>query len=311
MAAEIKTYASKVLFALSTNNFNAVFSRISARLQELSNNAEENPDFSDIELMQHINVDVGRLVKLLNEINMKFKNLRKNAQIVVMTSLERAIWSWMDTYPSEFSDLQKSRNEELSKCSEGVFEHLDGFADNSKKRAQAWPLQIMLIVLSPKVLEEIIIADNGAPVSQRNIKKKQFIDQLKRSLVHSTGKLLTETAAITCVKLCKIATYVNTSESNNVVIILANSILNDLKTLLFNPAKPFFRGQVFTSQDIELMIDCFVSLFRINPHHHSEALKVCLHTNSPPQYHFCLVSSLYRCVANRICIFNLFYYLNL
>lgn len=61
----IKDLASKVLFALSLNFFNAVFNRISARLQELSNSGEENPDCSDIELMQYINADVHKLTRLL------------------------------------------------------------------------------------------------------------------------------------------------------------------------------------------------------------------------------------------------------
>ena len=48
------------------------------------------------------------------------------------------------------------------------------------------------------------------------------------------------------------------------------------------------------NQDIDLMIDCFVSCFRINPHN-NEALKVCLNPHSPPTFHFVLVASLYRC----------------
>lgn len=64
--AHLKNLASKVLFALSLNFFSAVFNRISNRLQELSVCIEENPDYSDIELIQHINVDVDRLTKLLN-----------------------------------------------------------------------------------------------------------------------------------------------------------------------------------------------------------------------------------------------------
>jgi len=62
----IKDLASKVLFALSLNFFNAVFNRISAKLQELqSNSGEENLDCSDIELMQYINADVHKLTRLL------------------------------------------------------------------------------------------------------------------------------------------------------------------------------------------------------------------------------------------------------
>ena len=63
--------------------------------------------------------------------------------------------------------------------------------------------------------------------------------------------------------------------------------------MLFNPAKPFSRGQAYMNQDIDLMIDCFVSCFRINPHN-NEALKVCLNPHSPPTFHFVLVASLYR-----------------
>jgi hypothetical protein len=45
--------------------------------------------------------------------------------------------------------LKKKHNEELAKCCEGLFDILDSFADNKKGRAAVWPLQIMLLVLSP------------------------------------------------------------------------------------------------------------------------------------------------------------------
>lgn len=64
-AQSLKALASKVIFALSQNHFGAVFNRILARLQELSATAEENPDSGDIELIQHIDLDIMRLIKLL------------------------------------------------------------------------------------------------------------------------------------------------------------------------------------------------------------------------------------------------------
>nr|CAD7396146.1 unnamed protein product [Timema poppensis] len=272
---QLKNLASKVLFALSLNFFNAVFNRISARLQELSACNEENPDYSDIELIQHINVDVLRLTKLLSETIQKFRLLKKSAHIVLMTSLEKAVWNWMDTYPHEFADIQcywlvrvfvvgvkmvaihwlsecscdeakvfsnvvaalkqKKPNEELSKCCEGLFDILDTFADNKKGRAAVWPLQIMLLVLSPKVLEEIVNADSGAPCSPRHSKKKQFIDSVKRAVgPHSTSKQLTEASAVTCVKLCKASTYINILDSNNVAFTLVQSVINDLKCVILS-----------------------------------------------------------------------------
>jgi len=43
----------------------------------------------------------------------KFKSLKKSAHLLLMTSLEKAIWNWMDTYPHEFADLQVFNTEHL------------------------------------------------------------------------------------------------------------------------------------------------------------------------------------------------------
>lgn len=145
----IRLLASKVLFALSVNFFNAVFNRISSKLQELASCLDENPDFSDIELIQHINVDVSRLTKLFLEAISKFRLLKKTAHLVLVTSLERAIWNWMETYPYEFAELQKNPNEEMAKCAEQLFEILDAFGDNKKGKSAVWSLQMMLLILAP------------------------------------------------------------------------------------------------------------------------------------------------------------------
>ncbi|XP_055550326.1 neurofibromin isoform X2 [Wyeomyia smithii] len=296
-AASLKALASKVLYALSQNHFGAVFNRISARLQELSTCSEENPDYSDIELIQHIDLDVNRLTKLLTETIQKFKSLKKSAHLILLNSLEKALWNWIEFHPKEFEDLQRNPNDELSKCCETFFDILDSYAENKKARSAVWPLQIMLLVLSPKVLEEIVNADSGAPCSPRHLKKKHFMEGIKKGLgAHASSKQSTESAAIACVKLCKASTYININDSSNVTFQLVQSVINDLKALLFNPAKPFSRGQGFNFQDIDLMIDCWVSCFRIKPHN-NEALKVCLSLNSPPAYHFVIVSSLLKIVT--------------
>lgn len=239
--------------------------------------------------------NVKCLICIITETIQKFKQLKKSAHIVLMNSLEKAIWNWMDTYPYEFADLQKKPNEDLGKACEELFDILDTFADNKKGRAAAvWPLQIMLLILSPKVLEEIVNADSGAPCSPRHSKKKQFIDSVKRGLgMHgSSSKQLVEAAAVTCIKLCKASTYINNLDSN-VIFTLVQHVMNDLMALLFNPGKLFSRGQNYVVQDIDLMIDCFVSCFRIKPHN-NEVLKVCLNLNFPSTYQFVLVSSLYK-----------------
>ncbi|XP_026322570.1 neurofibromin [Hyposmocoma kahamanoa] len=294
----LKQLASKVLFALSLNFFNAVFNRISARLQELAASSEENPDYTDIELIQHINVDIVRLIRLLTESIQKFKLLRKSAHLVLVNSLEKAIWNWMDTYPQEFAEVQCRPNDELSKCCDTLFDILqDSFSDNKKSRVAMWPLQIMLLILNPKVLEEIVNADSGAPCSPRHTKKKHFIDSVKRGLSpQNNSKQMTEAAVVTCVKLCKASTYLNIADSGNVTFVLVKSVINDLKSLLFNPSKSYIRGNLLSVySELDLMTDCFVSLFRIMPHN-NDALKVCLNLNTHISYHYVIVNSLLRII---------------
>lgn len=56
------------------------------------------------------------------------------------------------------------------------------------------------------------------------------LDSLKKSLIpHSSSRQLTEAAAVTAVKLCKVSTYIHFLDSGNVVFALVQSVLNDLK----------------------------------------------------------------------------------
>ena len=106
---------------------------------------------------------------------------------------------------------------------------------NEKNIFFKWNSYYIILINLQKVLEEIVNADAGAPCSQRHFKKKQFIDQLKKSLIpHNTSKHLTEAGAVTCIKLCKIATYININDSNNIVFALVQSIINDLKVSIWN-----------------------------------------------------------------------------
>ncbi|CAH1800649.1 unnamed protein product [Owenia fusiformis] len=299
LVSQLKLLASKVLFALSLNNFTAVFNRISGRLHTLATSTEDYSDFTDLELIQHINVDCARLIKLFNEIAVKYKAiLRKNVAQTLATSLEKAIWNWMDNHPEEFTELQKRPNDELQDCCDKLLDIFHMFAETSKRKAHVWPLQIMLLVLCPNILEEITNADSGAPCSQQHLKKKQFIDDLKRAISqqHGGNKQLTEGAVVTCVKLCKASTYININDRNNVLFILVTSIIADLKTSLFNPQKVFSRGQQNIGQDVDLMIDCFVSCFRITPHN-KDLLKICLAQSSPSTLHYVLVNALHRIIT--------------
>uniref|UniRef100_A0A673WT45 Neurofibromin n=1 Tax=Salmo trutta TaxID=8032 RepID=A0A673WT45_SALTR len=289
-AAELRNSASGVLFSLSCNNFNAVFSRISTRLQELTVCSEDTVDVHDIELIQYINVDCAKLKKLLQETVFKFKALKKPAQLSVINSLEKAFWNWVEYYPDEFTMLYQRPQTDMADCAEKLFDLVDSFAESAKRKAAVWPLQIILLILCPEITQDL---------SRETVEdtKKLFLENLRKALAgHGGSKQLTESAAIACVKLCKASTYINW-EDHSVIFLLVQSIVVDLKALLFNPAKPFSRGAGSQNADVDLMIHCFVSCFRINPHN-NQHFKVCLASSSPPTFHFVLVNSLHKIITN-------------
>lgn len=78
--AQVRQLASNVIFALSVNNFNALFCKILSRLEETNDDfqANDNPmNLYDLELIQHINFDMAKLTRLLNEVVIKWKHLKK------------------------------------------------------------------------------------------------------------------------------------------------------------------------------------------------------------------------------------------
>ncbi|XP_070572256.1 neurofibromin-like [Ptychodera flava] len=303
LVTKLKSTASRVLFSLSQNNFNAIFNRISARLDSLATYPEDYSDVSDIELIQHINVDCLRLTRILNETVLKLKSLKiqKNVHIVLASSLEKSIWNWMGNHPEEFTELHEKpgSKQELSDCAEKLFDLVDTLAEqhSSKRKAAVWPLQIMLLLLCPGLLKEIAATtDVQAPLSPRTQKKKQFLDNIKKALSpHGSGtsKQLTESAAVTSVKLCKAATYTSKRE-NSVLCLLVKSILGELQALLFNTSKPFTRGNL--TADVDLMTDCAIALFRFNPNN-TQHFNACLSLHSPPYFHLVLVHAFYQIIT--------------
>ncbi|RNA20784.1 neurofibromin isoform X2 [Brachionus plicatilis] len=303
--AQVRQLASNVIFALSVNNFNALFCKILSRLEEPSDDFQtDNPmTLYDLELIQHINFDMAKLTRLLNEVVLKWKHLKKNHQSILVTTIERAIWNWLDTYPDEFKDLQKRPNAELSDNCEKMFEHLDQFYEKQKGKAQyVWPLQTMLLVLCPIILEELVYSlEKNGPCSQEHLRKKNFLDNLKKALAghHNSSRQSNEAAAVIAfVKLCKSATYINNKDSSNALFVLVSSVMPDLKLILFNPIKPFSRGPDKATQDMDLIIEFFLACVRLNPHN-NEVLKICLNLNSASVFHYILVKSLYRIITQR------------
>lgn len=297
---QLKTLASKVILSLSLANYEVIYKGFCIKLGELVSTSDENPDFSGIEIMQHASIDAKRLTRLFCEIVINFKSLKKHLHGVLLVTLEKIIWNWMDRCSDEYNNLIKL--DELSDVCDKLFEHLDAYSENNTKRkVNFWPLQMLLLLNCPKIVEEVVNVESGAPGSVKNAKKRKFIEDVRKSLSphSSSAKQMTEAAIVTCVKLCRASTYINQRDSNNCIFVLVQSVINELKSLMFNSNKPFARNQATITQDAEFMTDCFVSLFRITPHN-NEIIKVCLNPTSTSLYHYVFICSLYKIATQNL-----------
>jgi len=69
--------------------------------------------------------------------------------MVMITSLEKAIWNWIENYPQEFCEIQQTPDEELSRVCEAFFDILEALSEYKKGRTAVWALHMMLLILSP------------------------------------------------------------------------------------------------------------------------------------------------------------------
>lgn len=66
----------------------------------------------------HISPPVSHFSHFLycfSETNQKFRSVKKQSHIVLLASVERAIWNWVEYHPEEFAEIQRNQNEELGK----------------------------------------------------------------------------------------------------------------------------------------------------------------------------------------------------
>lgn len=69
--------------------------------------------------------------------------------------------------------------------------------------------------------------------SAQHLKKKQFVDDLRRAVNPNNCKQsqvpLFEAAVVSCVRMCKASTFIKTADSSNVLFTLVKSVVLDLK----------------------------------------------------------------------------------
>ncbi|CEP19674.1 hypothetical protein [Parasitella parasitica] len=172
---------------------------------------------------------------------------------------ERLHMLFSEKYPSQFTEVCTSSARLLS-GSEVFFDMCASTADNSAKKAILWPLQAILLVLSPGLLLQAF--QDSAPTHNR---RANFLALLKQSLQTTRN---VDIAAACYVDLIKAATYLPPS-SECLLRSIAADIHTDLKAKVWDFTKPSsestFATFGYTIDQQTLTTDFLLSRIRLHP----------------------------------------------
>lgn len=154
--------------------------------------------------------------------------MRPHGKLLFSKMIRRAIWRWIESRPSEFAEVCSSDARLLS-GSEVLFDMCNSTADNSRKKAVLWPLQTILLVLSPEFLMQSFLG--SSPTLNR---KTNFLSLLRKSLQSTRNA---DIAAVCYVDLCKAATFVPPN-SESVLRSIAADVEVELKEKVWDFSKP-------------------------------------------------------------------------
>lgn len=106
-------------------------------------------------------IDNGsKLINLYIEFSPYFLNMKIQGKLLFAKMLRVTIWKWIETRPAEFAEICVSNKKNLA-GSEILFDMCNIAADSSRKKAVLWPLQTILLTLSPDLLIQAFLDDRG------------------------------------------------------------------------------------------------------------------------------------------------------
>eukprot|EP00118_Oscarella_pearsei_P012253 m.88991 g.88991 ORF g.88991 m.88991 type:complete len:2691 (+) comp36590_c0_seq4:57-8129(+) len=299
---DVRAAASRVLFCLCPDNFEAVLSRVRGSFISLVDANEDSTNFRDVLLIEHLDLNSLRLEKLLLDCALYFPQLKRSGQYLLCHQLVKAIVNWVEKHPREYNNLLKNQEVLLTGPALKLFEDIDRFANSDKRRNVVWPLKILLLFICPHFVAAL--EEQRTKHHPEYQPKVNFLFKMIESLSSSNRSLLDATVQA-CVSICRLCTHVNRQDTAVIkyVVTLFQSKLQDI---LFNHKKLYVR-QLQPSivgpppDEQELMIYCLVSIFRINPRN-NYLTTVCLESTSPLLFKLALVQSIHKVVQEGLAV---------
>ncbi|KAI8981655.1 hypothetical protein BDF20DRAFT_955314 [Mycotypha africana] len=262
---EIYTAAGKILYYTSASNWGTYYARIRNAVNNLSainDSVAMNPP--DIRILAFADLDIPRLHTVLSDLSPYFLNMRVQGKLLFAKMMRLAIWKWIETKPSQFAEIYTKAGSDSSMSSisgsEILFDMCDNAADSSRKKSVLWPLQTVLLLLTPGHLIQAFLDDHGL-----QNRRTAFPRQLKKAL-HSTR--MQQIAAICYIHLCKAAVYIPPNE-DNILRLIAADVEDTLRDKVWDFSRvsamdTLSSGLGYTISHLTLLTDYFLTAVKLN-----------------------------------------------
>ncbi|KAL9648798.1 hypothetical protein ABK040_003731 [Willaertia magna] len=257
----LKHLAARVLFKLSVLSFEVVFVRVEDFFKKMKSDEVDDKIY---QMIEYINFDQNKLTRLISLLNDVQAKLKTKAFVALSGPLRQAIWNWITNYPHQFIKLFKSKTS-LPGNPQKLFNVI---AERKIKKysANIWPMQAMVLLLCPEVLSLVIMAikQGEKPHPQRK-KEHKFFENILKALKSQKRDITSDTAVVCFVDYYKASTYLK--KNDYIAFRFLNSeVQNALHERLMNVENPVKRNGT-DEVDVKLMVDFFVSAYRINQIH--------------------------------------------
>ncbi|KAG1474757.1 hypothetical protein G6F57_010255 [Rhizopus arrhizus] len=231
---EVYSASGKILRYISSSNWNSFYMKIKNAINILvaaNENSELNPP--EIRILAFANLNASKLQTVLTEFSPYFLNMKIQGKLLFAKMLRATIWKWIETRPAEFAEICVSNKKNLA-GSEILFDMCNIAADSSRKKAVLWPLQTILLTLSPDLLIQAFLDDRGL-----QNRRTGFPRQLRKAL----ESVRTQEIAATCyVDLCKAASFVSPNDDT-----ILRHIAEDVEDVLREKVWDFSRPSAIDS----------------------------------------------------------------
>ncbi|KAI7872193.1 hypothetical protein BDF14DRAFT_1757760 [Spinellus fusiger] len=179
ITAEIYKATSSVLYYVSASNWVTYYAKIKSAVQTLASIKElSDPIPPELYILESSRLTKQHLHRVLSELSPYFLSMEYQNKIVLSKIMRKAIWHWIEVCPEELTQVCENQDQDQAmQGAQVLFDVCSSTTEQASNKTSLWPLQTLLLVLSPDLLDHAFSEDSSSPNKRSN-----FLGTLKKAL---------------------------------------------------------------------------------------------------------------------------------